>query len=201
MLDERRVLFLSPTARLKKRFAVWQLDRIDTQDFSKRTRTRPAFAIIHKKKLSSHRIGAISSTRGKRDNGADGEKGTTEREIILSRRRNSYRFFGWQAGWRAISCQSACPGKGGGPFIRNRLKVQINKPCHRRFILNIRSRLCRNDLGVSSYYQVEIVFALCLSIYRIYACWYIIVRVQATCDLNNFKICINNLEIKIQNNF
>lgn len=83
---------------------------------------------------------------------AAGQAGeTAKRKTILSRRRNSYRFFdtGWRAGWRAISCQSACPGKG-GPFIRNRLKAQINKPCRRRFILHITSR--RNSpLPVSSY--------------------------------------------------
>lgn len=127
---------------------------------------RSAPAITRKKKLSSRSIGAISSipTRGV-DGGKERERRrertseTMERKTILSRRRNSYRFFGWRAGWRAISCQSACPGKG-GPFIRNRLKAQINKPCRRRFILHITSVAERKKetvlrAPVSSYYRLE----------------------------------------------
>lgn len=132
--------------------------------------------------------------------------GTAERETILSRRRNSYRFFGWRAGWRAISCQSACPGKG-GPFIRNRLKARINKPCRRRFILHITSRPRWDDPSVfpvitksksrllRGYLPVE------------YACWYAhidIIRmlIQAVCNLiiyceSDFKISTEIIKKRI----
>lgn len=116
-----------------------------------RIHTRPAFAITRKKKLSSRRIGAISpiptKQGGKKGRRAGAGGYGRARETILSRRRNSYRFFGWRTGWRAISCQSACLGKG-GPFIRNRLKAQINKPCRRRFILHITSRPRRETIPV-----------------------------------------------------
>lgn len=112
---------------------------LQARTYSPRVRYKP-----REKAVVSRSIGVISSMKGMgrgtgRQRMAAGR--TAERKTILSRRRNSYRFFdtGWRAGWRAISCQSACPGKG-GPFIRNRLKAQINKPCRRRFILHITSR-------------------------------------------------------------
>lgn len=107
---------------------------LQARTYSPRVRYKP-----REKAVVSRNIGVISSMRRRRQRMAAGR--TAERKTILSRRRNSYRFFdiGWRAGWRAISCQSACPGKG-GPFIRNRLKAQINKPCRRRFILHITFR-------------------------------------------------------------
>lgn len=108
---------------------------LQARTYSPRVRYKP-----REKAVVSRSIGVISSMKGM----GRGRQRMAERKTILSRRRNSYRFFdtGWRAGWLAISCQSACPGKG-GPFIRNRLKAQINKPCRRRFILHITSRSSR----------------------------------------------------------
>lgn len=102
-----------------------------------RARTR-SFAITRKKKLSSRNIGAISprrerrGRRGRRDGAVE-----SERRFYLDVVIHTGFSAGDQGGARAISCQSAWPVYKGGPFIRNRLKAQINKPCRWRFILHI----------------------------------------------------------------